>query len=290
MKTSPECIPCMAAMAARACGNAEAGDARTREVVLIAEEMLARADRDRNPAAISSELHRMVVERLGDPDPYARAKAASNEEALKLQPWLRAQLERRPDRFEAAVRLAVAGNIIDLALFDRIDLPRAVERILGEPFAVDHVAHFRRVLDWVETIFFLTDNAGEVVFDRFLIDELRAMGKHVVLGVKGRPIMNDATADDLPPGLFDDLEIVPNGSDAVGTALDEVAPPFRAHFDTADLVVSKGMGNFETLGDHGRPIVFLFQAKCDKIAREVGVAKGALLCIHNLLPRRVGTS
>ncbi|MCA9774839.1 MAG: DUF89 family protein [Myxococcales bacterium] len=290
MKTSPECIPCMASMAARACGNAGAETARVQEVVIAAEALLTRADRERNPAAISSELHRLVTTRLGDADPYARAKAASNAEAMGLRPALEERLAQCPDRFDGAVRLAVAGNIIDLALFDQIDLEATVGRVLREPFAIDHIARLRRAIDESETVFFLTDNAGEVVFDRFLIDELLAMGKRVALGVKGKPIMNDATADDLPPGLFDDLEIIPNGSDAVGTALDEVSAPFRARFDAADLVISKGMGNFETLESNPRPIAFLFQAKCDKIAREVGAHKGALLCIHNALPWRPPTT
>ena len=278
MKTQLECVPCFARQVFDAVAEAVADPAR-REVLLrrLLRE-IAEADWSDSPPAIAQRLHRAIRRELGDPDPYLAVKDRMNRMALDLLPALRARLAAHPDPREAAVRVAIGGNLLDVGAKTQIaaeDLPAHLETIWTQPLRGDLEGLFREA-ERARTILYLADNAGEIVFDKLLIEQLPA--EKITLFVRGSPVLNDATAADAEAaGLPELVPVLGNGSDAPGTILNDCSAEFRAWFDRADLIIAKGQGNYETLSEMDRNVYFLFTVKCPLVAGRVGESVGSLV-------------
>jgi uncharacterized protein with ATP-grasp and redox domains len=167
---------------------------------------------------------------------------------------------------------------MDLALATELSETRlraAVTESLNEPLNGD-IEEFERAVAQATRILYLTDNAGEIVFDRLLIEQLPR--ERVTVAVRGAPVINDATlADAEVAGIPNLVPVIDNGSDAPGTLLEDCSQSFRRHFEEADLIISKGQGNFETLRESCRPIFFLLRAKCDAVAQDLGCPLGQMI-------------
>jgi uncharacterized protein with ATP-grasp and redox domains len=243
------------------------------EVLTETLALLQQLPPDVTPPEITFAVHGLVRERLGEADPYRDTKAESTRLALALYPRLKDLVARSEDPLDAAVRLAIAGNIIDFGMSDTVpDLWSTVERVMAAPLAIDHLADLRESLATADHVLYLADNAGETVFDRILIEEL---SPPVVYAVKGGPVLNDATRDDaLAAGLDTCSTIVDNGTSAPGTILDLCSADFRAVFDAAPLIIAKGQANYETLSEAGPRVFCVLQAKCPVIAADLGAPVG----------------
>lgn len=228
---------------------------------------------DQTPAELSMAAYRAVRDLTGSPDPYARQKREHNEAALALLPALRERVAAAPDRLAAAVHAAVAGNVIDLGIGMSFDLDALAERALSVPLGRDDTPVLARALERAGTVLYLADNAGEIAFDGLLIEEIGP--ERVTLVVRGGPIINDATLEDARAvGLTEMCRVITTGCDWVGVPRARVGREFLDALERADLVISKGQGNFETLDDWDGPCVFLLLAKCPCIASELGVRTG----------------
>jgi len=246
-----------------------------REVLRLASDL----DMSQSPPAIGQQIHRLIRELVGEDDPYHRIKKRFNELALKLYPELRKQIVGSQDQFETAIRLAIAGNIIDFGVnssVDESDLHKAISKSLVADFDNLQLESFRDAVGQAEDIFYLADNAGEIVFDRLLIEQLPY--EKVTVVVKGKPVINDATMEDAgAAGLTRIVEVIDNGSDAPGTILESCSQAFRRRFDEADLIIAKGQGNYETLSDVNKNIFFILKAKCPVIAQHLGCEVGQMI-------------
>jgi hypothetical protein len=177
-----------------------------------------------------------------------------------------------------ATRLAIAGNVIDFGIFTSVDIEGTIRRAINSPLAVDEFDIFKEAMDDADAILYLVDNAGEIVFDRILIEALISRGKKVKVVVKGSAVINDSTLEDaVESGLAGICEVIDNGSDAVGTILPWTSSKFQELFKSAKLIISKGQGNFETLTGIQENIFFLFQSKCDVVSKELGLPLGSML-------------
>jgi uncharacterized protein with ATP-grasp and redox domains len=242
--------------------------------VLIEVQM---ADVLKPPAYSTTFIHRKIRQLLGK-DPFKELKSEYNQIALGLYPSLKAIVEKSLDPLWAATRLAIAGNVIDFGIFTSVDIEGAIWKALNNPLAVDEYSTFKDALLETDRILYLMDNAGEIVFDRLLIETLLSMGKQVKAVVKGSPVINDSTMDDASEsGLTGICEVINNGSDAVGTVLEWTSSMFQKAFKDAQLAISKGQGNFETLIGNEKQIFFLFQSKCDVVSKELGLSTGSML-------------
>jgi uncharacterized protein with ATP-grasp and redox domains len=242
------------------------------------------------PPEIGDQVHRIVRREAGNDDPYQAAKEAGTAEALALYPRLKALVAESDDPLEVAIRLSIAGNIIDFGPGSGYDdLWGTVRRVLKQPFALcprspDASAALRAALSTVESptcwgkaggVLYLADNAGETVFDRVLIETLAVP---VTYAVKGGPILNDATREDaLAAGIDQVAEVISTGSDAPGTVLARCSEAFRQRVQSASVVIAKGQANYETLSEEGPKVFFLLQTKCPVIARDVGVPVGSIV-------------
>ncbi len=173
-----------------------------------------------------------------------------------------------PDPFRAAILAAIAGNIIDFGIHGTLQMQtvqETLERALHQPLDPQTLQRLRRSIASARSILYLTDNAGEIVFDRLLIEQMPL--EKVIVAVKSSPIINDATMEDaVEAGLTERVRVIESGSDAPGTILEDCTPEFRRLFETADVILAKGQGNFETLDQTPANLFFLFQVKCPVVA------------------------
>jgi uncharacterized protein with ATP-grasp and redox domains len=250
---------------------------------------LAGIDFSKPPPVASQMIHRLLRSVTGVEDPYREAKNRFNAMATDLMPSFEEKILNFPDPFAAAVRVAIAGNVIDLGVkgdFTEGEAFAAMERAFEEPVIGD-IDAFREAALASRSILYLADNAGELVFDRALI---RALPEgRVTVAVRGTPVINDATIDDaMAAGIPSIARVIENGSDAPGTVLDECSREFTDAYHAADLVISKGQGNYETLSDEKKNIFFLFKVKCPTVALHTGfrIVTHALVRQVNTLAHR----
>jgi len=226
-----------------------------------------------------SVIYGVVREQSGCEDPYIEVKQQSNKFALELYPEMKALVEKSNTPFETALRIAVAGNIIDFGVTGTVDLGRVRETVthaLEAPLNDALVETMQTAVRDAQDILYVADNAGEIVFDRLLIERMPL--ERVTVVVRGGPIINDATMDDAQStGLTDLVDVVESGTRSAGTILETCNRPFRERFARADLIVAKGQGNYEALNDVDRPIFFLLKAKCPVIARHLDCQVGDIV-------------
>ena len=244
--------------------------------------VMADLDYKLSPPQIAAEVYPAINDCLGVSDPYAALKQEYNRRALALHPRLTERLARSDRPFAEAVRIALAGNLIDFGAKPHgdsdIDIEAAVERCLATAPGVDETEELERRAAAAGTILYLADNAGEIALDRLLIEQLPSTAR-VRLAVRGGPIINDVTREDVAAvGLDGAVEVIEPGVTLPGVWLEGSSSAFRRAFDDADLIISKGQGNFETLHDAGGyPLFFLFMVKCPIVSRHVALEVGESL-------------
>ncbi len=272
MKTYLDCIPCFLKQALFAARAALDDEEKIKEVLDRVGMLVSEIPLDSSPPETGREVYRVVREVTGVDDPFATLKAESIEKALALYPSMKQIVGDSDDPLETAVRLAVAGNLIDFGANPDFNLERDVKEALRKEPAINHYEAFKNKLKGASEILYLGDNAGETVFDRVLIE---VMAKPVIYAVRERPVINDATVEDAVRSGLDELaELVSSGCDAPGVILNRCSEPFLDHYKRADLIISKGQGNYETLSGEQRPIFYLLKTKCPVIAADLGVKDG----------------
>jgi len=286
MRTTLDCIPCYIQHAVHIARMVTDDPARHKEIVDGALRRATEVDFGVPPPAMARELHARIREVAGVADPYRQVKEESTRFALELLPALRHEVARAADPFATAVRLAIAGNIIDFGTNQELrldDVHRVFAEALAQPIDLAAIRRLERALDEARTILYLGDNCGEIVIDRLLVEPRR---DKITFAVRGSPILNDATREDaVASGLADIVPVIDTGDATPGVLLEHASAPFRRAFAAADLIVAKGQGNYETLDETDRPIVFLLKAKCRVVARQLGVDLGSLVVIpRNLAP------
>lgn len=235
-------------------------------------------------ALVGTERENIIKRRSGLSDPYQSFKEESNHVALALMPLAEEFYDKADDKIEAIIRIATAANSMEFGVkghdFDNNTFAGVFLNILSEKLYGD-IDEARKRLDSFSNIFYLTDNCGEAVFDLFVIGKLVGMGKHVVVGSKSEPVLNDVTVKELSAMTNMGIKVIATGN-VVGTSLEHIEPEARALlFDPSWLILSKGMGNFETISEYdemltGR-LIYLMRAKCEPVAMVIGVPKGTLV-------------
>ncbi len=262
------------------------GDEAVRERVMRRVlSAISAMDFNRPPPAMGAEIHRIVRRETGDPDPYAGAKSDLTRMALRLLPKLEERVGSSADPLDTALRISIAGNIMDFSITSSMREDAVLETLedsLRKPFLRGGAGDLAGRLASAQSILFLADNAAEIVFDRPLLS-MMPRGR-VTVAVKGSPVINDATMEDAgAAGLASVARLIDNGSDVPGTLLESCSPRFRDEFSRAEIVVSKGQGNYETLSDAPREVFFLLRAKCATICEDLGCSMGDIL-VHRAVP------
>jgi len=278
MNTFLDCIPCLIRQSLDSVRLVTADEQIHEQIVREVLQATSQMDLSLPPAAMAQVVHRRIRELCRSSDPYRRSKQQLNRLALDILPAFTSALEDAADPWDVAVRLAIAGNVMDLGVksgLNEAQVRASMDQSLHEPLHGD-AADLAAAVAEAGSILYLTDNAGEIVFDRLLIE--RMPREKLTVAVKGEPIINDATMEDAEAaGLTGLVQVIDNGSDAPGTLLADCSEDFRRRFAEADLIIAKGQGNFETLRESPKRVYFLLRVKCPVIARDVGCPVGQMV-------------
>lgn len=274
LRATPDCIPCSLRQVLSCARRVSDDEWFHGKVVKEVMAKISEIDLARSPAEVSFEALSQAMKLFGGQDPFAADKRKSNEQMAELLPDLRRRIAGSSDPVGLAAKLAIAGNIIDLGIIPGVDAEGEIASAIEAPLAIDDRAAFRDAVRAARTVLYLLDNAGEIVLDRLLIEQFKR--KEVTCLVRASPILNDVTAADAEAvGITEIARVVDPGTPMLGLVLNHASAEVGELFATADVVISKGQANFETLAGAEREVFFLLRAKCPVVARALGVEVGA---------------
>jgi len=281
LRVASNCYPCLLDRAKFECDMLFTRDEDKKAAVEELLDFMA-GNKGGVPALMGTEREFIIKRRSGKADPYRELKEESNRVARGLLPQAEEFYEQSPDKIEALIRIASAANSMEFGVkghdFDNATFGRAFAGTLRESLQAD-MDELKRRLQSFDKIFYLTDNCGEVIFDLFVIERLEEMGKRVVVGSKSEPIINDVTAQELKS--FSEVDVIPTGN-VVGTALEHLSEEASLLLNDSEwLILSKGMGNFETMTEFDQRLkgrlIYILRAKCEPVAAKLAVPRGSLV-------------
>lgn len=291
MKTYLDCIPCFFRQALDAARIIGASPKVQKQIIDEFARIIPKVSLKSSPPEIARFEYNLLKKISGNGDPYKKIKQKSNRLALRLYDKLKNKVGHAKDRLLAALELTIAGNVIDFGVKNTLNVNKELKKILAQEKkyiqkkSIFHYSQFKQALRGKESILYLADNAGETVFDRVLIEEVKRIypKKIIYFAVKDKPIINDALLEDAKIcGLDKFARIISNGSDAPGTILPFCSKEFRRIYRKAGMIISKGQGNFESLSQEKRPIFFLFMVKCPVVAHQTHCKLGDIVLLYNL--------
>lgn len=275
MKLTPDCVPCLmkrVLFQARLLENGCESEAVGAALRAYAKEYAV----GRNSAEVATEVHRSAYEVMGV-DPYIKIKLDADRIAEEYLDQVMGYVDSAEDRFSAAVRVAVIGNIMDfgVSLSSPEEFRAVFKKLLDQGIGSDDTARMKELLTDSKSVLYFFDNCGESQFDKLLIREIQRMGVRVVGVVRGERILNDVTMEDAERIGLDKIldRTVSTGTFAVGAVLSKAKDDLKEELDRADMMICKGMANYESLSDQdaGMPKVFILRTKCGPVARSLGV-------------------
>lgn len=282
LKVEAECAACIINRAAAEIKLATTNPALRFRAMM---ELLHMLSKEFKPSAVPADLgtkrDRLIKRVTGNDDPYKRSKRLCNENALKLLPYARKLVEEgytQQDRFKRACLCAMVGNMMEFDIPGHnftFGMLRKSLREAAKDLVIDDIGRIYEVAERSREVLYLTDNAGEIVFDTLLVEQLKNMGLKVIVAVKGGPVINDATWEDAEVSGMTKIadKVITTGTDAVGLAPKEVSTEFLSVYKSVDMVFAKGMGYAETLTEYKleKPHALLFRTKCEPVANFFGV-------------------
>ncbi len=281
MKTFIDCIPCFISHSLNVAKMTARNTEEQREILRQTLSLAASMDFDKSPPAMAKKIHAIIRQITGVEDAYVRIKDESTAFALEMLPFLRHEVEKSEHPFETAIRLVIAGNIIDFGTdhnFNLNSVHQIIADALKQQIDLNAIGRLHKRMMESERILYIADNCGEIVFDRLLIEPYR---EKITLAVRGNPILNDATRREAEmSGLNNIVDIIDTGDSIPGVIVENCSEEFKGHYAECDLIISKGQGNFETMCETDRPVFFLFMSKCQVIATLLDSEMGSLNVIE----------
>jgi len=274
MNIQLECIPCTLNSYLRLVKTGVIPETQQEAILRRLLKGLAVIDFDKSPPVLGRSMHRLIRELLQNPDPYHQIKEKYNHMMLELYSKFEGMIKGSEDPIDTAMRLAIAGNVIDFGPQDQLDVMDTINRVKGAKLAIDDSRHLRHDLKQATSLLYIGDNCGEIVLDKLFLNYMNVPRK--IFAVRARPIINDVTFHDAKmTGMEEVAKVITTGDDAPGAVWESTSKEFKEIFRNADVIISKGQGNLEGLLDvpHDN-IYFLLVTKCDLIAERLGTEKG----------------
>lgn len=282
MKIDEACVECIINQSAKVASAIDATKELSETLTSTIKEMSKDFSFDNNPPEIASYVYEKMAKIAKKDDLYDEIKQLSTTKASSFKPLLYSRLIDSKDKLLTATKMAVAGNVIDLAAEVEFDLENELEKIFDTKFSHDDFEKLRDKLSHAKSVVILGDNVGEHIFDYMFIEILKELYPHVKYHyfVRGCPIINDVTMKEALACGFDKLcNLVDSGVNTPGFVYERATPHAKELFDGADLVISKGMGNYECLSpSHRQDICFLLKVKCGVVANNLNQEIGDIVC------------
>jgi len=291
MKFPIDCYPCLSRLVLKTRDVAGLTDTETSQVMeFVLREILANKE-NLNPPILTGNMYEYIRNefpqfKTAEFDPYKIIKKETTQEVLQFYPLLKEKVKGSDTPFDEALKVAAAGNIIDFGAADHLtfELAREMDEIDNLDFAVYHFEYLKQKLNHAEHLLYILDNAGETVFDRVLIEYLaEAYPKlNIVIAAREKAILNDATLSDAAMAGLDTCgTLISSGTYYPGTVIGETDERFHKLFHEADVIISKGQGNYETMCDiEKNSIFFILRVKCLSVAKHIGTDIGKLVMIN----------
>ena len=273
MNLELDCIPCIVNSFVKLIKLHELPHRVQEETMRKFLRLIAEANYQKSPPILGREMHRMIREQLNNDDPYEDIKKKNNKMMLDMYPEFEEMIERSTNPFDMAMRLAIAGNVIDFGPQDQFDIMESIERIAHSPLAIDDSKFLEKDLKKASSLLYIGDNCGEIVLDKLLLETIKFSNTY--FAVRSGPVINDATIEDARMVGIDKIaKVISTGDDAPGVVLDSCSDEFKEIFQKSDVIISKGQGNLEGLIDVEQNIYFLLVTKCDLVGNLIDTAKG----------------
>lgn len=278
MRIRPDCLACVFRQCLEATKLSNVDERKAFFALKAVARLIPTFGNSDTPMSITLAMHRIMREKLGINDPYKEVKRSFNEKGASVYPFLLQLYKNIHPPLETAVKIAIAGNIVDYALPIEKDLDKSLELALKTPLPRRDWQIFQEELAKSKKILYLLDNAGEVFYDKILIEHLVSRRQEVIAVVRGGPAINDALLEDACfAGIDKFTKVLTTGIDTVGFILEQASEEFLQALDEADLIIAKGQANLESLDETEYPAFFLLKAKCPIIAELTGVEVGEIV-------------
>lgn len=282
MTIQHECIGCIAAQSKRVCDAIDADDSLRSAITAYVEQALENADFTASPPVVAAPLYEEMARIARKKDLYDLQKAQATAQAREYLPYMREMITNSEDPFTALLKTAVVGNVIDLAAEVSFDLHDAIASVFETPFSHDNSKRLRSAISHARTLLYIGDNAGEHLFDALAIEALRKLypDLHITYMVRGNPIINDVTMKEaLEAGIEKVCALLDSGVPTPGFVYELATPAAQKLFDSADIILAKGMGNYECMTPQRRSgICFLLKVKCSVVAASLHRQIGDIVC------------
>lgn len=282
MYIDEDCITCIINQSVKVANAIDASPILAKELKTDVEQMSRSFSRTQTPPQIAADVYEKMAFITNKEDLYDEVKKLSTEKANSFLPQLRKELLNTQDKLLTATKIAVAGNVIDLAAAVEFDLSEELDKIFHTDFAHNDIQNLDKDLQQAKTVVVLGDNVGEHIFDYMFIETLQDLYPNVAFYyfVRGKPIINDVTMKEAKEANFDNLcFLIDSGVNTPGFDYTRATKEAQNIFDSADVILSKGMGNYESLSPaHRKNIYFLLKVKCLVVANALGLQLGDIVC------------
>ena len=276
MKVSAECMHCLVK---RQADNIKKYSDEEKKAEYLGKVLgiIANNAAEEPAPVLLSHIGRLHEEYFGKPFSFDELKKGYNAMMLEKENEIRGKIGKAQDPLALALRFAQIGNFIDFGAMDSVDdgkLMEFLEQAETLPLSEDTYAKFTENLKTAKKLVYMTDNCGEVVLDKLLLETIAGIAPHVekTIIVRGEPVLNDATMEDaLQVGIEACGKVIPNGTNIAGTYIPWLSAEAKQAMGEADLLISKGQGNFESLHGCGLNIYYLFLCKCQWFMERFGL-------------------
>jgi uncharacterized protein with ATP-grasp and redox domains len=276
------CVGCIINQSTKVADAIQASNSLRKELTSTVELMSKDFSFSNNPPEIAADVYEKMALIAKKKDLYDEVKELSTKKALSFVPLLKEKISTCQDKLLTATKIAVAGNVIDLAAAVEFDLKEEFDKIFDTEFAHNDFLRLASQLPHAKSVLIIGDNVGEHIFDYMFVEVLKELFPHAKYSymVRGNAIINDVTMKEALACGFDKIcEVVDSGVNTPGFVYSRANPHAKEVFDSADLVVSKGMGNYECLSpSHRKKICFLLKVKCGVVASSLEKEIGDIIC------------
>jgi len=273
MNISLECIPCIINSYLRLLNSGVIPKDLQEIGLRRLLNYLSQVDFQQSPPVLGRELHRMIRRELNIPDPYKEIKEKYNNKMLDFYSDFENMINNADDPFDMAMRLAIAGNVIDFGSQHQLEIMETINTVVKAKIAINESEQLKNDLKSAKVLLYIGDNCGEIVLDKLFLEKINIPEKY--FAVRNGPVINDVTIDDATKVAMNEIaDVITTGDDAPGAVWESTSNEFKTIFERADVIISKGQGNLEGLIDINKNIYFLLVTKCDLIANRLGTQKG----------------
>jgi len=294
MEIDVKCYPCLLNQALKLSGLSKLDHSQTKDLMNATMKILINSGPEFTAPHVAAAMQEYLAGKYSPDkkfDPYSELKAATNRIAISYFRHLSSMAESSQSPLETAVKIAAAGNIIDFGAkgINQVDIDHEIAEIDNIGFGIYDFDKFKEKLHSAAEILYIGDNAGEIVFDKVLVNRLKNINKtaHITFATRGKAVLNDITIEDAEfTGMTEIADVISSGSRYPGTFLSETSDEFKKVYRNADLIIAKGQGNFETLSEeYSEKLFFIMRVKCEMVARRAGADEGKLVLMQNVKNR-----